>query len=282
MEEIDLAVNAARDDGLEVERAAPRRIRSVATRLFTEAGRLLFPPVCFGCRRIVAEPGALCGHCWPKLRLIEKPVCDVLGTPFAYDMGEGAVSPEAIAYPPQFDRARAAVIYDGVAGQMVRGLKYGDRTDLAPPMARWMARAGADLIAQADLIVPVPLHWRRFWSRRFNQSAELGRVIARNAAVRFAPEALVRRKPTRQQVGLRKREREANVRAAFAVPERALETVRGKRVLVVDDVYTTGATLNAVARALRKGGAGGVDVLTFARVIPGSSDTPEDWDFRDG
>ena len=233
-----------------------------------QAGRVLFPPVCAGCRRIVSEPGALCGACWPKLRFLEKPYCPVLGTPFAYDMGEGALSLEAIAHPPPFDRLRAAVAYEGIAGQMVRALKYADRTDLAPWMARWMQRAGAELLGEADVIVPVPLHRKRFWQRRFNQSAELGRALAKRSGVGFAPEALARRKATRQQVGLKVREREENVRAAFLVPPRAAALVSGRQVVLIDDVYTTGATVGAAARALKKGGAASVDVLTFARVLP--------------
>ena len=110
-----------------------------------------------------------------------------MGTPFAHDMGDGFLSAEAIANPPPFDRARAAVAYSGVARQMVQGLKYSDRTELAPWMARWMLRAGAELVADADVVVPVPLHWRRFLLRRFNQSAELARAVAGLAGKPFAP-----------------------------------------------------------------------------------------------
>lgn len=231
--------------------------------------RVLFPPVCAGCRRHVSQPGALCGACWPTLRFLEKPWCAVMGTPFSHDMGEGFLSAEAIANPPPFGRARAAVAYSGVARQMVQGLKYGDRTDLAPWMARWMLRAGAELVADADVITPTPLHWRRFFTRRFNQSAELARSIAALSGVEFAPMAVRRMKPTRQQVGLSAAEREDNVRAAFTVPEAQDIIVRGRRVLLIDDVYTTGATVCAVAKALLKAGAAGVDVLTFARVLAG-------------
>jgi ComF family protein len=136
-------------------------------------------------------------------------------------------------------------------------------------MARWMARAGAELIADADIVVPVPLHRRRFLARRFNQSAELARVLGRLSGLPFAPDAVRRVKKTRQQVGLGAREREDNVRGAFRVPPEAEIKVRGRQVLVIDDVYTTGATVSAVARALRRCGAEAVDVLTFARVLPG-------------
>ena len=242
-----------------------KRLFSIAA---AQAGRALFPPLCGGCRRTVSLPATLCGSCWRELRLLERPWCDVLGVPFGVDMGEGALSPAAIANPPPFDRARSAVAYTGVARRMVQALKYNDRTDLAPWMARWMMRAGAELIRDADVIVPVPLHARRFLRRRFNQSAELARAIAGLSGLGFEPALVVRAKPTRQQVGLGLAEREQNVRGAFKVPVAERERLRGRRVLAVDDVYTTGATVSAMARSLRRAGAAGVDVLTFARVLP--------------
>jgi ComF family protein len=244
-------------------------LKSLALAALELPGKLLFPPVCAGCKRQVSEPGALCGGCWSKLRFLEKPWCTVMGTPFAHDMGDNFLSAEAIADPPPFERARAAVAYLGVARQLVQGLKYNDRTDLAPWMARWMLRAGAELVAEADIVVPVPLHWRRFLLRHFNQSAELARAVAALARLPFEPAAVRRVKMTRRQVGLSASERADNVRAAFKVPSRHDISVRGRRVLLVDDVYTTGATVSAVTKALRKGGAKAVDVLTFARVLPG-------------
>lgn len=193
----------------------------------------------------------------------------MMGTPFDHDMGPDFLSGEAIADPPPFRRARAAVVYSGVARRMVQGLKFADRTDLAPWMARWMVRAAAELVADADIVVPVPLHRRRFFSRRFNQSAELARALVRLTDLGYAPEALVRQRVTRQQVGLGAREREANVRGAFTVPREKKAVVEGRSVILVDDVYTTGATAKAATRALLRAGASAVDVLTFARVLPG-------------
>jgi ComF family protein len=253
-------------------------LKHIAAAALALPARLAFPPVCAGCQRHVSQPGALCPACWPQLRFLERPWCAVMGTPFSHDMGEGFLSAEAIADPPPFDRARAAVAYTGVARRMAQALKYSDRPELAPWMARWMARAGAELIADAQVVVPVPLHWRRFFLRRFNQSAELGRAVAGLAGLPFAPSAVRRVKVTKQQVGLSSREREDNVRGAFAVPAEQRVAVEGRRVLVVDDVYTTGATVSALARTLKRAGAGGVDVLTFARVL---QDGVPDGDFHD-
>jgi ComF family protein len=192
-----------------------------------------------------------------------------MGTPFTHDMGANFLSAEAIADPPPFERARAAVAYSGVARSLAQALKYSDRTDLAFWMARWMLRAGTELVADSDLVVPLPLHWWRFLGRRYNQAAELGRAVASLGGLRFEPEVLRRTRATRRQVGLHRNERLDNVRGAFKVPPEAEILVRGRRVLLIDDVYTTGATVMAASRALKRGGAAAVDVLTFARVLPG-------------
>ncbi len=252
-------------------------IKHFTASLAGPVSRLLFPPVCPGCRKQVREPGTLCPACWPEIRFIEPPLCQVLGTPFAFEVGDQAVSPAAIADPPPFARARAAVAYAGVARQLVQNLKYSDRTDLAPWMARWMARAGAELLRDADIVVPVPLHRRRFFTRQFNQSAELARNVAVFSNVQFEPSALARVKSTRQQVGLLAKERAANVKGAFAVPDQQRIEVAGRNVLLVDDVFTTGATVRAATKALLKAGARQVDVLTFALALPGDF-LPEDAD----
>lgn len=233
--------------------------------------RMLTPPVCVGCDAIIDEPGTLCPACWARVKFLERPWCAVLGTPFAHDLGDAAVSPEAIADPPDFDRARSAVVHEGVARRMVQSLKYGDRGDLAPGMARWMARAGTELLADADVIMAVPLHWRRLFSRRYNQSAELARALARQTGHRFVSGALVRVKATDHQVGLNATQRRDNVRGAFAVTKGLENEVRGRRILLVDDVYTTGATVSAAARALKRKGAAGVDVITFSRAMAGDA-----------
>ena len=237
--------------------------------LTERTARLLFPATCVACRRHVVQPGSVCGACWPNLTLLERPWCAVLGTPFQTDYGPDAVSPAAIADPPPFRRLRAAVAFTGPARDLVHALKYRDRTDLARWMAVWMARAGSELIADTDLVAAVPLHRIRLLTRRFNQSAELARSVSARTGLPFLPDVVQRRKATRRQVGLKPAERQTNVRGAFAVRPQDAMAIAGRRVLLVDDVYTTGATVSAVARVLLRAGASSVDVLTFARVLPG-------------
>ncbi len=241
----------------------------VSRRILARAQDAILPATCLSCARHVDEQGTLCAPCWGRLRLIEKPYCSVLGSPFSYDLGENAQSADAIANPPSFDMARSVVLYDDIARRLIQGLKFSDRTDLAPWLANWMIRASDGMLANGAHIVPVPLHPRRLWSRRFNQSAELARPIAQRCALKFTPEVLVRVRPTRQQVGLRSKERRRNVQGAFRVPVEQKVNVTGHEIVLIDDVYTTGATLNACARALRRAGAKRISCLTFARVATG-------------
>jgi ComF family protein len=227
---------------------------------------ILLPPLCLSCARPVGAAGSLCPRCWQEIDFIERPYCERLGTPFQSDMGYGLISPRAIAEPPAFSRARAVTRYDGPARMLVHRLKYSDRLDLSNAMGRWMARAGAELLSGADLLVPVPLHRLRFWGRRFNQAGELAKVVSRQSGVPVAHEGLVRRKATRSQVGLSSAERARNLTGAFRPGPLAGELVTGKRVVLIDDVMTTGATLNSAARVLRRAGAADVDALVFALV----------------
>jgi ComF family protein len=174
---------------------------------------------------------------------------------------------EAIADPPAYQRARAAVRYDDVARTLVHALKYQDRTDLAPAMGRWMARAGCELLDDADVLIPVPLHWRRGWSRRYNQSGALARSIERQSGVKVISEVLRRVRPTQQQIGLSRSQRASNVQGAFKVAADRQSEIQGRRVVLIDDVLTSGATADACARALLRAKAAQVDVLVFARVV---------------
>jgi ComF family protein len=203
------------------------------------------------------------------MRFIERPYCERLGTPFAQDMrSPGLISPEAMAGPPVFGRAApsCAMTMGRRAGSSIAS-KYSDRLELAGPMGAWMARAGAEILEEADLIVPVPLHRFRLISRRFNQAAALARCVSQACAVPVDTQALVRVKQTPPQVGLSWPQRAGNVQGAFRVPEEAKPRIYGTRIVLVDDLLTSGATANAASRALLRGGAKNVDVLVFARVV---------------
>src|SRR3954469_2176484 len=202
---------------VEIMERSPSRLARFASRLRGGLRRGLdvaLPPLCPACRDLVTDTG-LCPTCWSKLAFISPPFCPRLGIPFAYDPGPGILSMQAIADPPAYQRARAAVRYDDVARALVHAFKYGDRLDLGPMIGRWMARAGRELTAEADALVPVPLHWRRPWTRRFNQSAALAEAISRDSGVAVARSALRRSKATQQQVGLSRAERAGNVQGAF-------------------------------------------------------------------
>jgi ComF family protein len=224
------------------------------------------PPLCLICEAMIAEPGGACASCWSKIRFVSPPFCAVSGSPFSHDHGYGMVSAEVIANPPPYDRCRSVVIYDDNVRALVTGLKYSDRLDLAPWLANWMFATGGSLLKDADMIIPVPLYRTRLIQRRYNQSSELGRHISKLSDVAFCPDYLTRLRNTKQQVGLTGKERERNVQGAFRVPEGKKPEISGRNILLIDDVYTSGATVKAAARALKRAGSRQVDVLTFARV----------------
>ncbi len=237
---------------------------ALVARLAQAALDTLYPPTCLACRAATDLHGALCPRCWSAMRFIERPFCERLGTPF----GQGLISPQAMADPPAFARARAVARFeDGPARTLAHRLKYSDRAELARPIARWMARAGADILADADLLAPVPLHALRLWRRRFNQAAALAAEISRQTGKPCDLSALQRVKATRSQVGLTRAQRAENVQGAFRAAVGA--PLRGLNVVLIDDVLTSGATANAASRALLRAGAKRVDVLVFARVVTG-------------
>lgn len=244
---------------------------AAAAQFFAAGGLALvqtvLPPTCLACRKPAGASGGLCPQCWQGAGFIERPYCERLGTPFTYDSGGPLISPSAFSDPPAFDRARAAMRFSDVARDLVHLLKYGDRLDLVKPFASWMSRAGDELLRDADALIPVPLHWTRLFQRRFNQSAELARAISRQRSVPVIDNVLTRIRATPPQVGLARDERAKNMHGAFSVEKSLRGEIKGKRIVLVDDVLTTGATANACARILRRAGASRVDVLTLARVV---------------
>jgi ComF family protein len=198
--------------------------------------------------------------------LISDPVCVRLGTPFQVDYGPDMLSPSAIADPPRFDQARAVALHEGIARALVSRLKFSDRQDLARAMAAMMVGAGAPFLAEADAVLPVPMHRGRLWRRRFNQSALLAREIAAISGKTYWPDALLRVRQTAPQLGLRREQRRRNLAGAIEANPSYQARIAGAHLVVIDDVRTTGSTLNACAHMLRKAGATRIDVITFTLV----------------
>lgn len=257
------------DSGGDIVKAAGLGVRAAARRFGAVILDQFYPPVCLRCDAAIADADALCAKCFVELRPITAPLCPRLGIPFEISLGSDAVSAEAIADPPPFDRSRSAVIYNEVARKLVSRLKYGDRPELARFCGRLMAAAGHELWESEPVLVPVPLHRYRQFERRYNQSTELARALAKITGLQVDPLLVSRVKRTKQQVGLSADQRQRNVAGAFATRPNALGRLNGRGVVIVDDVITTGSTVKAVTRALTKAGVRRVDVISFARVVVG-------------
>lgn len=237
-------------------------LRHLAARI-TDA---VVPPVCLSCQTLLSMHNSLCPECWRQIDFIRPPLCDRLGLPLPFDIGGRMISAAASAKPPLYQRARAVAIYDGVMRHLIHEFKYHDRHELRRLFGRWLFQAGGELIETADIIVPVPLNRIRLLRRRFNQAAILAGEVGRLSGIEHLPTALRRVRATPTQVGLTHEQRRQNVRGAFAVRARDRVKFRGRRVLLIDDVITTGATAEACTKTLLDAGADGVDVLALALV----------------
>ncbi|WP_375402583.1 ComF family protein [uncultured Sphingomonas sp.] len=235
---------------------------AVLIRSLNALGRLALPPRCAGCGTIVGEDHRFCGACWSGMRFLGPPWCAGCRVPFEYDRGEDARCAACLADPPRHAGVFAAVAYDELSRRLALNLKYGRRVGLGETMARYMARI---IPGGVDLLVPVPLHRWRLWSRGFNQAVVIGAAVSRATEVPLDREALVRTRATPSLKGQGRTARARAVRGAFAVPDR--ERIAGRRIALIDDIYTTGATAQAATAALLRAGAASAAVLCWARVL---------------
>lgn len=225
---------------------------------------VLLPPRCVGCSVRLSAHGMLCPKCWGTLKPIVAPYCKSCGLPFEFSVGEDADCAQCLKEPAAFDWARSAVQYDDFGRSLVLKLKHGKVNAVVPVMTHLMAACIQD--RKVDLVVPVPLHGTRLFSRRFNQSQLIGAALAKKLNLQFDPFSLVKHRRTPSQAGLKRKNRVRNVKGVFSIPKQKAEHIKGKHVLLVDDVLTTGATADACAKALKRAGAASVGVVTFARV----------------
>ncbi|MGH6828097.1 MAG: double zinc ribbon domain-containing protein [Rhizomicrobium sp.] len=234
---------------------------------------ILFPPLCIACRAPLGGASGFCAGCWSQIAFLDGPMCDGCGLPFVVDAGEGTRCGACLARPPAYDRARAIFAYDSFSRGPILALKHADRLELVPGFAQWLERAGRLLISESEIIIPVPLHRLRLWRRRYNQAAELARALGRRTGKPVLLNTLVRKRKTESQGAMVSASgRRRNVRGAFAVPRPAM--VKGRSILLIDDVLTTGATAESCARALKGAGAATVHVLALARVVKGAEASP--------
>jgi ComF family protein len=237
------------------------------TNLTSRALDVVLPPKCLACDALVDQMHTLCAACWTTMTFINAPHCARCGLPFETDVGAGAICGACAATPPSYQRARSAVVYDDASRRLILSFKRGDRTDLSVAFGQWMARAGEELLADADALVPVPLHWTRLFSRRYNQAALLADAVSRQSSVPVAMDALRRPRRTDFMAHKSAGARAKNVQGAIDVKPARRAWVQDKALVIVDDVLTTGATANACVRALRRAGARRVDVLSLARAV---------------
>lgn len=245
--------------------ASPRRYplyRSLAA-----AVDLLLPPRCLSCGEVVESQGTLCAVCWAGMTFLTDPFCRSCGLPFDHDLGGDMVCGACLRHTPPFERARAVLRYDDASRRLILGFKHADRTEAAATFAAWMARSAGALVGDCALVAPVPLHWRRLFTRRYNQAALLSEALARQCGLPGCPDLLIRRRATPSQGRLSAEGRRRNVAGAFALRAGLEDQIRGRRLLLVDDVMTTGATVAACASAALAAGATAVDVVVLARAV---------------
>lgn len=229
--------------------------------------RSILPPRCPVTGEVTLAPGAVSPSVWQKLDFIEQPFCSRCGVRFDVPVEHDTLCPRCVVEPPIYDRARSALAYDDTSRAMILSFKHGDRTVLVQTFLPWLLRAGEGMQNDAHMIVPVPLHWRRLVARRYNQAGLLAQALARAWQKPYRPDVLIRKKAIPSQGRMTRAQRFDNVRGAFDVPVSRAADIAGRTIVLIDDVMTTGATVEESARVLKQAGAGRVDILTLARVI---------------
>lgn len=234
----------------------------------------VLPPRCIVSGDFVDRQGMITASAWKELRFIAPPFCVSCGTPLSYTLEYGTLCASCAAWPPPFDKARAALVYDDGSKDMILRFKYADQTHAVHSFVPWLLQAGKEFLDMADYIVPVPLHRTRLLKRRYNQAALIAQALCRAEGVSAAylPEALLRYKKTETQGTMNFRQRRKNVKNAFMVPPAHRTKLQGRNIVLVDDVYTTGATVKECAKVLKKAGAGKIYVLALARVVKDGTD----------
>ena len=235
--------------------------------LMSRALNTILPPRCVLSGEEVEEQGMISASAWQGLDFISAPFCTCCGIPFEYEVTGETHCASCLKIPPHFKTARAALLYNDTSRDLILGFKHADKTHIVKSFAPWLKRAGADMLARADILIPVPLHYRRLVARRYNQAALIAQALGQDTDIPVLTGGLRRTRATVSQGRLNAKDRAKNVRRAFEVRPRLKTQITGKNLVLIDDVYTTGATVQECAKALLKAGASQVDVLTLARVV---------------
>jgi len=231
----------------------------------------VIPPICLSCRISVGGAASLCSTCWTSLSFVSEPSCQTCGLPFDLEDQASLYCGPCLKKTPPYSRMRSALVYDDTSRSMILGFKHGDQLEACPIFAKWLAATDPSLFNGIDILTAVPLHWQRLLKRRYNQSAMLSNELARLTNLKSIPDLLTRARNTQSQGHLTRIQRRANVRGAFSPNTRYKKLIEGKRILLIDDVLTTGATVEACCQRLNNAGASEVRVLTLARAISTNS-----------
>ena len=228
---------------------------------------LVLPPRCLSCADICVENGQLCPPCWKEIHFISDPQCSICGWLLPYQDSLGMICAHCASKKPLFTMARSVMVYDKASSGIILKLKHGDATHLAPALGEWMWNRSADVLKDIDCLIPVPLHWFRLFLRRYNQAAILAKGISEKSSLPIMPYLLRRQRFTKLQAYLNRKQRQRNVKKAFYIPSKQIPFLQNKKIALIDDVFTTGATINECTRILLKAGCAEVRVITLARVV---------------